>query len=83
MGLKPLGERKISSSQVIARLRPKYYPFRDRWYFCELVRIFKLEGARNNAQYQYTIQSENLQDLVKWGPTLSGPNDATSGLYRS
>src|SRR6185295_14702243 len=27
-------------------------------------------GRAGNAQYQYTIQSENLEDLVKWGPVL-------------
>ena len=25
---------------------------------------------QSNAQYQYTIQSDNLDDLVAWGPTL-------------
>ena len=27
-------------------------------------------GRQSNAQYQYTIQSDNLQDLVQWGPVL-------------
>src|SRR5258708_29974485 len=27
-------------------------------------------GRQSNAQYQYAIQSENLSDLVKWGPVV-------------
>ena len=30
----------------------------------------RIGGRQSNAQYQYTIQSENLQDLVKWGPIV-------------
>jgi multidrug efflux pump subunit AcrB len=30
----------------------------------------RIGGRQSNAQYQYTIQSENLQDLVKWGPVI-------------
>ncbi len=38
--------------------------------FCKPVRICASEAAAGNAQYQYTIQSDNLDDLVKWGPIL-------------
>jgi multidrug efflux pump len=30
----------------------------------------RIGGRQSNAQYQYTLQSDNLQDLVKWGPLL-------------
>ena len=30
----------------------------------------KIGGRASNAQYQYTLQSENVGDLVKWGPVL-------------
>jgi multidrug efflux pump len=30
----------------------------------------RIGGRQSSAQYQYTIQSENLDDLVKWGPML-------------
>ena len=30
----------------------------------------RIGGRQSNAQYQYTIQSDNLDDLVKWGPIL-------------
>jgi multidrug efflux pump len=30
----------------------------------------RIGGRQSNAQYQYTIQSENLNELVKWGPIV-------------
>lgn len=58
--LKPLNERKISSLQVINRLRPKFDAVRG-------ASVFLQTGGGQN---QYTIQSENLDDLNKWGPIL-------------
>jgi multidrug efflux pump len=30
----------------------------------------RIGGRLSSAQYQYTIQSDNVQDLVQWGPVL-------------
>ena len=30
----------------------------------------RIGGRQANAQYQYTIQSENLSDLTRWGPVV-------------
>jgi multidrug efflux pump len=30
----------------------------------------RIGGRQSNAQFQYTIQSDSVQDLVKWGPLL-------------
>ena len=58
--LKPLNERKISSLQVINRLRPKFATVPGATVFLQT----------GNGQNQYTIQSVNLDDLNKWGPIL-------------
>ena len=58
--LKPLNERKISSLEVINRLRPKFAAVPG-------ATVFLQTGGGEN---QYTIQSENLDDLNKWGPIL-------------
>lgn len=58
--LKPLNERKISSLQVINRLRPKFAAVPG-------ASVFLQTGGGQN---QYTIQSDNLDDLNKWGPIL-------------
>ncbi|HTV59101.1 MAG TPA: multidrug efflux RND transporter permease subunit [Verrucomicrobiae bacterium] len=70
LGLKPLAERKISSSAVINRLRPKLVSIPDATVFLQAGQDLRIGGHQSNAQYQYTIQSDNLDDLVKWGPIL-------------
>jgi multidrug efflux pump len=70
VALKPLEERKISSSQVINRLRPKLAAVPGAMTFLQAGQDLRIGGRQSNAQYQYTIQSENLSDLVKWGPIV-------------
>ena len=70
LGLKPLAQRKLSSSQVINRLRPKLAPVPGATVFMQAGQDLRIGGRQSNAQYQYTIQSDTLQDLVKWGPLL-------------
>ncbi len=70
MALKPLEERKISADQIIARLRPKLSAVPGASLFLQAGQDLRIGGRQSSAQYQYTIQSENLDDLVKWGPIL-------------
>jgi multidrug efflux pump len=70
MSLKPLSERKISSSQLINRLRPKFAVVPGATVFVQAGQDLRIGGRGGNAQYQYTIQSDNLDDLNKWGPIL-------------
>ncbi|HXN20208.1 MAG TPA: multidrug efflux RND transporter permease subunit [Candidatus Binatus sp.] len=70
MALKPLDERKISSSDVINRLRPKLISVPGATAFLQAGQDLRIGGRQSNAQYQYTIQSDNLDDLITWGPTL-------------
>ena len=70
MALKPLKDRKISSSEVINRLRPKLAVVRDAQAFLQANQDLRIGGRQANAQFQYTIQSDNLDDLVVWGPKL-------------
>ena len=70
MALKPLEERKVSADQIIARLRPKLGAVSGASLFLQAGQDLRIGGRQSSAQYQYTIQSENLDDLVKWGPIL-------------
>ncbi len=70
LALKPLNERKITSSQVVDRLRPKLTSLPGATVFLQAGQDLRIGGRQSNAQYQYTIQSDNLDDLVKWGPVL-------------
>jgi multidrug efflux pump len=70
LALKPLNERKISSSQVIDRLRPKLISIPGATVFLQAGQDLRIGGRQSNAQYQYTIQSDSIDDLVTWGPRL-------------
>ena len=68
--LKPLDQRKIDAGQVINRLRPKLGAVRGASVFVQAGQDLRIGGRQSNAQFQYTIQSDTLADLVKWGPIL-------------
>jgi multidrug efflux pump len=70
LGLKPLDERKISSSELITRLRPSLTSLPGATVFLQAGQDVRIGGRQSNAQYQYTLQSDNEDDLVKWGPLL-------------
>jgi multidrug efflux pump len=70
LALKPVQERKISASQVIDRLRPQLQAVSGANTFMQAGQDLRIGGRGSSAQYQYTIQSDNLQDLVQWGPVL-------------
>jgi len=70
VALKPLEERKISASEVINRLRPQLNRLPVASAFLQAVQDIRIGGRASNAMYQYTIQSDHVQDLAKWGPVL-------------
>ena len=70
LALKPLNERKLTSSQIVDRLRPKLISISGATVFLQAGQDLRIGGRQSNAQYQYTIQSDNLDDLVKYGPLL-------------
>jgi multidrug efflux pump len=70
IGLKPLNVRKVSAIDVVNRLRPKMTSVPGATVFLQPGQDLRIGGRMSSAGYQYTIQSENIQDLVKWGPEL-------------
>jgi multidrug efflux pump len=68
--LKPLGQRKISSDEVIARLRGKLSQVPGGRLFLQTVQDIRVGGRQANAEYQYTLQADNIADLNEWGPKL-------------
>ncbi|HET6976398.1 MAG TPA: multidrug efflux RND transporter permease subunit [Pyrinomonadaceae bacterium] len=70
IALKPLDERKVSADEIIRRLRRQLATVEGASVFLQATQDLRVGGRGGNAQYQYTIQSENLDDLVKWGPML-------------
>jgi multidrug efflux pump len=70
VSLKPLSERYASVDQVIARLRPKLAQVSGGRLYLAAVQDLRAGGRQSNAQYQYTLQSENVEDLYEWTPKL-------------
>jgi multidrug efflux pump len=70
IALKPLNVRKISAADVINRLRPKLNRLPVASVFLQAAQDLRIGGRSSNAMYQYTIQSDNVQDLSHWGPVL-------------
>jgi multidrug efflux pump len=68
--LKPLDERGVTADQIIARLRPKLAKVPGGTLYLQSSQDLRVGAVRSNAQYQYSIQSGNLADLTRWGPTL-------------
>jgi multidrug efflux pump len=68
--LKPLSVRKVSSDEVIARLRGKLARVPGGRLFLQTVQDIRIGARQANAQYQFTLQADNVADLVEWGPRL-------------
>ncbi len=81
IALKPLGtkckesaancdERQTSAMDVINRLRPKMNRLPVASAFLQPAQDLRIGGRGGGALYQYTIQSDNIDDLAHWGPIL-------------
>ncbi len=68
--LKPLDQRKIDADHVIARLRGKTAQIPGASLFMQSVQDVNVGGRFGGAQYQYTLQADNLDDLYHWAPII-------------
>src|SRR6202140_2540294 len=68
--LKPLNERKLSADQVIARIRKASSHVPGAALYLQAVQDLTVGGRFGGAQYQYTLQADNLADLIHWAPIL-------------
>jgi multidrug efflux pump len=80
VALKPLGERKLSASKIIDRLRPQLNRLPVASAFLQAVQDLRIGGRSSNAMYQYTLQSDNVQDLSKWAPIILNQMQHLPGL---
>jgi multidrug efflux pump len=68
--LKPVGVRKSTSDQVIARLRRQTAGMPGAIMFLQNSQDVRIGGRQGNAQYQYTLQGPDFQSLAEWGPKV-------------
>jgi multidrug efflux pump len=48
--------------------------------FLQAAQDLRIGGRSSNAMYQYTIQSDTVQDLSRWGPVILGAMQRLPGL---
>ena len=70
VSLKPIGERP-PMAEVIARLRPKLAKVPGGRLFLFGVQDVRAGGRQSNAQFQYTLQSDDADELFKWTQRLT------------
>jgi multidrug efflux pump len=68
--LKDIKERKVSVDEVIARLRRETSAVPGATLFTQGVQDIRVGGRMSNAQYQFTLQSQDLQALSQWSPRV-------------
>ncbi len=70
ISLKPLSERKASVFEVINRLRPRLARVPGATLFMTPQQDVQIGGRSGNAQFQYTLQGDNLRDLLAFAPLV-------------
>ncbi len=68
--LKPLRVRKERADAVIARLRRKLAETPDITLYLQAAQDIRVGSRRTRAQYQYSLQSTDLEAVNYWAPRL-------------
>ena len=80
VSLKDPAERALTADQVIARLRPTLAAIPGAPTFLQSVQDLRVGGRAGNAQYQYTLQGEDVHELDTWAPRIASRLAALPGL---
>jgi HAE1 family hydrophobic/amphiphilic exporter-1 len=85
--LKPLSERKLTASQIIQELRPKFAQIPGFNVFMQNPPLIRIGGQSSKALYQYSLQDTDTKELFTYAPMLMaamakepGFQDVTSDL---
>ncbi|MEI7611715.1 MAG: multidrug efflux RND transporter permease subunit [Betaproteobacteria bacterium] len=70
VALKPLSERNLPVDKVIARLRGKLAHVPGASLFLQPVQDIRVGGRSANAQYQFTLQANTIDELRAWEPKV-------------
>ena len=70
INLKPLGERKVSASDVIRRLQPKLAKVEGIVLYMQPVQDLTVDARLSRTQFQYTIEDPDAKELYAWAPKL-------------
>ncbi|QLE54863.1 efflux RND transporter permease subunit [Nostoc sp. TCL26-01] len=78
--LKPRDERPLSADEIVQELRPKLARIPGIKVFLQNPPAINIGGQQTKAQYQFTLQSPNVQELYQYAPTLENKLRALSDL---
>ncbi|MGZ4958244.1 MAG: MdtB/MuxB family multidrug efflux RND transporter permease subunit [Methylomonas sp.] len=78
INLKPQAERKISASEVIARLKPQLSELAGVTLFLQPVQDLTMENRVSRTQYQFTLESADIDILNDWTHRLLEQLDGES-----
>jgi len=70
VSLKPLSERKETAEQIVARLRRNLAKEPGATLTLNPVQDFRVGGRRSDAQYQFTLQADDIEELRLWEPRI-------------
>jgi len=68
--LKPIGERKESADAIVSRLRKKLAHVPGASLYLNPVQDIRIGGRSSNSSQQFTLQSDNLDELRLWEPRI-------------
>ncbi|HYZ61641.1 MAG TPA: efflux RND transporter permease subunit [Acetobacteraceae bacterium] len=70
LNLKTLDQRDVSADQVLARLRRQMASVQGITIGMQVRQDIQVGGRASAAQYQYTLQSGDIDELTRWAGTL-------------
>jgi multidrug efflux pump len=70
ISLKPLAQRKVNAVAIINRLRPNLARVPGATLYLQAAQDVRIGGRQSNAEYQFTMQGDNLPDLVTFSPRM-------------
>jgi len=70
ISLKSSPQRKLSVDQVIAELSRKFAEVPGATLYMQAQQDLQIGGRLSQAQYQFTLQGEDLDELNQWAPQL-------------
>jgi HAE1 family hydrophobic/amphiphilic exporter-1 len=80
ISLKPREERKLNADGVVQELRPKLSGIPGIKVFLQNPPAINIGGQQTKAQYQFTLQSPDIQELYQYAPALEAKFRTLSDL---
>jgi hydrophobic/amphiphilic exporter-1 (mainly G- bacteria), HAE1 family len=78
--LKPRDQRSATADEIIARLRPQLGKVQGARLFLQSAQDVNVGGRTSRTQFQYTMQSSDLNELNEWAPKMLVKMQALPGL---